>query len=93
MTTETKGPNGAAQPLFAAGNLWNGWMKRGLAISQELSGFVMERVNEDVAAWAELAECKNPLQLMERQQQLVQKAIADYAAEGQKITQMMMAPA
>ena len=90
MATQANGTNGAGQSLFA-GNLWDGWMKRNLAMSQEISGFVLERLNEGMGAWARLAECKDPIQLLECQRQLAQKAIEDFAAEGQKISQMMTA--
>lgn len=83
--------NGAEAPALMTANLWNEWMRQALALSQEVSSFVMARASEDIGTWARLASCKDPAQFLECQQQFVQKAAGDYFAEGQKIASMVAA--
>lgn len=89
--TATAKANGPEAAIRAAGGVWNDWMQQTLAISQEVSSFVMARASEDLGALTQLAGCKDPVQFFTCQQQHAQKAAEDYIAEGQKLGRMIVA--
>ena len=89
MTTQPKTKSPVDFPIAMASSVWDEAMTRTIALSQEISSFVMARVSEDVGAWTRLASCKDAAQLMDCQQQYARKAAEDYAAEGQKLCRML----
>jgi hypothetical protein len=76
--------------LDGAQHAFGGWLEGVLAISQETTRFMQARLEEDVAAWSELAACRNPGDFRDCQQRFATKAAEEYAAEFGKLSQMVM---
>lgn len=59
-------------------------------ISQEIAQFTQNRLQEDLAAWATLAACRDPREAMDTQRRFAEKAAQQYADEINKLSRMMM---
>lgn len=87
--SEIPAPNFAA--LFTGGQqAFTGWTQGMFTLSQEIARFTQGRVQEDMAAWWELASCRSPEQAANCQQRFAAKAIEEYSEEITKLSQMMM---
>lgn len=73
------------------GNLmWLGtaWLEAMSDLSAEITGFVAERIKEDVKTQHEILHCKNVGDLQHIQAQFIQKAIDQYQEETGKLVEM-----
>lgn len=79
-------------PLLFEGpqHAWARWLHGLFAVSQEITQFTQERLQEDMAGWAALATCHNPEEAIACQQRFAKKATTQYAEEINKLSQMMM---
>jgi len=78
---------------------WNGalasqqavvrWTQAVFALTQEITEFTQHRLQEDMAAWFELAACRSGEQAMECQQRFASKAAQQYSDEITKLTRMV----
>ncbi len=59
-------------------------------ISQEIAQFTQNRLQEDMAAWATLAACRDPREAVDCQRRFAEKATQQYADEINKLSHMMM---
>ena len=66
------------------------WLNGVNALSQEIAQFTQNRLQEDMAAWSTLASCISPETAFECQRRFAEKAIAGYADEVTKLSQMMV---
>ena len=85
-------PWGAACTAMTEGNqqVVARWMRALLALTQEITQFTHNRLEEDAAAWSALSACRSPEEAMECQRRIAAKATAQYYDEIEKLSQMMM---
>lgn len=65
------------------------WLQTMFELSQEITRFAQDRLQEDMTAWATLASCHDPQEAVECQRQFSAKAAAQYSEEIGKLSQMM----
>jgi hypothetical protein len=86
--------DGWAQPYTAFLN--NGqhafahWIQDAIDLSQEISHFIRERLQEDIAASVALGACRSAEDLIDCQRRFANKAAEQYSEEIGKLSQMMM---
>jgi Phasin protein len=66
------------------------WVQDAMALSQEISRFIQERLQEDVAASVALTTCRSATDVMGCQRRFATKAAEQYSVEINKLSQMMM---
>lgn len=65
------------------------WLQGTIEISQEIAQFTQSRLQEDAAAWMQLAGCRSIDELIECQQRFAEKALRQYFDEATKLTQLI----
>lgn len=79
------------QPLFGAGQpAFEVWTHVIGELAAEMTHFVQGRVQEDIAAWSKLAQCRNLGEAFGLQSDFAQKAMTDYFEEATKLSDLTM---
>jgi len=65
------------------------WIDNLFRLSEGLSQFALHRIHQDFAAWAKLATCRDPKELMGCQRVVAEKATARFADDFTKVLQMI----
>lgn len=65
------------------------WLESMFALSQEITRFVLARMQEEATASFALAACRNAQQAFELQRRFATKAVEQYSEEVGKVSQMM----
>lgn len=66
------------------------WLQGTMEISQEIAQFTQSRLQEDAAAWMQLAGCRSIEELIECQQRFAEKALRQYFDEATKLAQLIV---
>ena len=94
-TKETKFPAIGMLPNFgflleANQQSFARWFQGTMELSKDITQFTQNRLQEDMAAWSALSQCKSIDEAVECQRRLVEKATAQYSEEIAKLSQIMM---
>lgn len=68
----------------------NDFVKGASDLAQEIMAFSQTRFRTDLDAWQEMAACRNPADLFERQRQHAETAMTQYFDEVSKLTSQVM---
>jgi phasin family protein len=66
------------------------WIEGMLALSQELTRFTQDRLQEDLAAWQSFVSARSPDEAMKCQGRFAAKATEQYAEEIDKLSHMIL---
>ncbi len=69
-------------------NAFERWAHGVSALTGEVTHFVQARMQEDMSAWAKLANCRDPNEIFECQRHYAEKAAADYFDEAGKLSRL-----
>jgi hypothetical protein len=87
----TKAWNAASTTAFEENQRALGrWLEDTRTLTAEMSELAKGRVRFAMDAWAELAACRNPEQLIECYQHLMTKAAEQFASEATKLQQLAL---
>jgi hypothetical protein len=87
----TKAWNAACATAFEENQRALGrWLEDTKTLSSEMSDLARSRMRFAMDAWAELAACRNPEQLVECYEHLIAKTAEQFAAETTKLQQLAL---
>ena len=66
------------------------WAHGVSALTDEVTHFVQARMQEDMSAWAKLANCRNPNEIFACQRHFTEKAASDYFDEAGKLSHLVV---
>lgn len=66
------------------------WFSGITTLSAEVTRFIQNRLQDDMAAWSALASCRTPEEAFECQRHFAEEATAQYSQEITKLSQLML---
>jgi len=78
-------------PTYMAmiGDFYAQWFHGAMKVSQELTEMAQTRLKDEMAAWAKIANCRDPREFVEYQRNRAQEVTAQAAQDVAKVSRMI----